>query len=123
MTDPRYTDPRLNPRNDDPTLITPTTVVNAERTSGPWGWIAGFAVVALIAFVVIAGWNNSSNTASNAGNPTPVASDTAPMRNVTPPTTTGSGSTAPLTNPAPSATPTAPSATPSTPPATPAPRQ
>lgn len=101
MTDPRFTDPHLNdPRRGDPTIIEPTPLRDAN-TGGVWGWIAGLAVVALIAFVVIAGWNNASDTtASNASNPTPVATGNAPMRNVTPPSTTGSGSTSPLTNPA-----------------------
>ena len=65
MSDPRYTDPRLS----DPVLR------RDEAVNGKWGWIAGIAVVALIAFLVIAGMNDHSNTASNGQ----------------PPVTTGSG--------------------------------
>lgn len=114
MSDPRFTDQRLNePRNTDPNYIQPAPL-RAQSGGGVWGWIAGFAVVALIAFVVLAGWNNSSteNTAANGNQPV-TTSNSGPVRNVTPPATTGSGSTSPLTNPA----------TPSAPPATPAPQQ
>ncbi len=108
MTDPRFTDPRLNDPRNDPNVIQ-TAPLRDESTGGVWGWVAGLVVVALIAFVVLAGWNNASDT--TASNPTPVATGNAPVRNVTPPNTTGSGSTSPLTNPA----------TPSVPPAAPAP--
>jgi hypothetical protein len=80
MSDPRYTDPRTDP------------VLRDESVGGAWGWIAGLAVLALIAFVLIAGWNSNPNTASNA--PSPMATGSAPARMV-PPTTTGSGSTSP----------------------------
>ena len=55
MTDPRFTDPP-----QDPLLRRDNTA------SGTWGWIAGLAVLALIAFVLIAGWNSNPNTASNS---------------------------------------------------------
>ena len=80
MSDPRYTDPRLS----DPVLR------RDEAVGGTWGWIAGLAVVALIAFLVIAGSN--SNTASN--NPSPATTGSA-TRQISPPATTGSGSTSP----------------------------
>lgn len=98
MSDPRLTDPRHN----DPNFIQPSPLRD-ESVGGVWGWIAGLAVVALIAFVVVAGWNSSTteNTASNANSRAPITTgNNAPMRNVTPPSTTGSGSTSPLTNPA-----------------------
>jgi len=82
MSDPRYTDPRLS----DPVLR------RDEAVGGLLGWIAGIAVVALIAFLVIAGINHNSNTASN--NRSPAATGSAP-RNVSPPSTTGSGSSSP----------------------------
>lgn len=110
MTDPRFTDPRLNDPRNDPNVIQPAPLRD-ESTGGVWGWVAGLAVVALIAFVVLAGWNNSGtdNTATNANTPPVTTGSNAPMRNVTPPSTTGSGSTSPLTNPAtPSAPPAAP---------------
>ena len=116
MTDPRFTDPRrTDPLANDPTIVQSAPLRDA-RTGGIWGWVAGFAVVALIAFVVLAGWNNSGtdSTATNANTPPATTSESAPVRNVTPPATTGSGTTSPLTNPA----------TPSTPPAAaPAPAQ
>lgn len=109
MSDPRYTDPRLDDPRNDPNFIQPAPLRD-ESTGGVWGWIAGLAVVALIAFVVLAGWNNSST--QNAANPTPPApittGDSGPVRNVTPPSTTGSGSSSTMTNPAnPSAPPAA----------------
>ena len=55
MSDPRYTDPRLS----DPVLRRDETI------GGPWSWVAGIAVIALIAFLVIIGANSNSNTASN----------------------------------------------------------
>jgi hypothetical protein len=79
MTDPRYTDPRLS----DPVLR------RDEPVGGTWGWIAGIAVVALIAFLVIAGLNGNSNTASNGSAPATTGSTTG----MSPPSTTGSGAT------------------------------
>jgi hypothetical protein len=101
MTNPRYTDPRYS----DPQLSNPV-LRRDESPNGAWGWIAGLAVLALIAFVVIAGWNNSgTNTASN--NAPPMTTGSTPMRNVMPPSTTGSGSLSPTApspaTPAPSA--------------------
>ena len=86
MSDPRYTDPRLS----DPVLR------RDEAVGGPWSWLAGIAVIALIAFLVIAGWNSSDHSASN--NSPPATTGTA-MRPAPPPATTGSGagSAQPLT--------------------------
>ena len=56
MTDPRYTDPHKEP------LLAPD-----DGQSGVWGWVAGVAILVLIAFVVIAGWNGDRNSASNEG--------------------------------------------------------
>ena len=97
MTDPRFTDPRLS----DPVIR------RDEAVGGMWGWIAGVAVVLLIAFLVIAGWNSNSNTASSGSSTTSTAG--TPAKPATPPSTTGSGSSAlqPFT-PAPSNTPTTP---------------
>ena len=84
MSDPRYTDPRTDPvlRRD-------------QRVGGAWGWIAGLAVLALIAFVLVSGWNSNPNTASNSPvGPSPMTTGSAPTR-MGPPTTTGSGSTSP----------------------------
>lgn len=109
MTDPRYTDPRYNeprgtdPRTADPLVVSRTTV--REGGTGVWGWIAGFAVLALIAFAIVAGWNNNPTTADNspAATRAPITTgSSAPVRNVTPPSTTGSGAASP-TAPAPSA--------------------
>jgi hypothetical protein len=36
-----------------------------ESVGGMWGWIAGVAVPLLIGFLIIAGWNSNSNTASS----------------------------------------------------------
>ena len=84
MTDPRYTDPRLN----DPVLR------DNESIGGMWGWIAGVTVLALIALVVIAGWNSDRQSASS--NPTaPMSTSSTPPRSAMPPSTTGSGATSP----------------------------
>lgn len=83
MTDPRYTDPRQT----DPVLR------QSQSAGGMWGWVAGLAVLALIAFVLIAGWNSSSTTAINS--PPPSVSGSAPVPNLTPRTTTGSGTMSP----------------------------
>lgn len=108
FTDPRYTDPRsADPRAADPLVVSQTTLRN--EGGGIWGWIAGFAVLALVAFAVIAGWNTGpSNTAANspASTQAPITTgNSAPVRNVTPPSTTGSGASSPTSTPA---TPTAP---------------
>ena len=90
MTDPRFTDP--DPRLSDPVLR------RDESAGGMWGWIAGVAVLLLIGFLIVAGWNNSSTTANRGSSPSNTVSTPAG-----PPTTTGSGSPSlqPLT-PAPS---------------------
>jgi hypothetical protein len=82
MSDPRYTDPRLS----DPVLRRDASV------GGPWSWVAGIAVLALIAFLVIIGANSNSNTASN--NTAPATTGSAMQRTI-PPATTGSGAASP----------------------------
>ena len=54
MTDPRFTDPRYN----DPRLSDPVLRRDDSAAGGMWGWIAGVAVLLLIGFLIIAGWNN-----------------------------------------------------------------
>lgn len=88
MSDPRYTDPRLS----DPVLR------RDDKSGGMWGWIAGIAVLALIAFVVIAGWSGSQNTATNSSSP-PAATTGQATPGGTPPATTGSGRTSPTPTP------------------------
>ena len=86
MSDPRFTDPRgTDPRLSDPVLR------QDEPGGSIWGWVAGLAVLALIAFIVVAGWN--SDPASTARNNSPSA------------TTTGSGASSPMTPSAPTPTP------------------
>jgi hypothetical protein len=84
MTDPRFTDPRYS----DPQLSDPVLRRDDSAAGGMWGWIAGVAVLLLIGFLIIAGWNNNPNTASTSSSPTATTSGTAPS-------TTGSGSTSP----------------------------
>ena len=83
MSDPRYTDPRLS----DPVLR------RDERVGGPWGWVAGFAVLVLIAFLVIIGTNSPTTKTAN-DNAAPATAGNA-MRQVGPPATTGSGAGSP----------------------------
>jgi len=66
MTDPRFTDPRYN----DPRLSDPVLRRDDSAAGGMWGWIAGVAVLLLIGFLIIAGWNNNPNTASSGSSPT-----------------------------------------------------
>ena len=82
MSDPRYTDPRLS----DPVLR------RDESVGGPWGWVAGLAVLVLIAFLVIIGANSPTKTAND--NAAPATASNA-MRQVPPPATTGSGAGSP----------------------------
>ena len=88
MTDPRFTDPRYSdPRLSDPVLR------HDESAGGVWGWVAGVAVLLLIGFLVIAGWNNNSDTARN-GSPAATTGSlpsSAPARS-----TTGSGAPQPM---------------------------
>ena len=99
MTDPRHRPgPNLNDRSGGST----------------WAWIAGIAVVILVAFIVAAFWNGTQRTASM----TPP--ETTGMGTVThttpPPAATGQGAGTPAIAP----NTTAPQHT--TPPATPAPK-
>ena len=87
MSDPRFTDPR----NSDPRLSDPV-LRRDEDSGGIWGWVAGLAVLALIAFIVVAGWNSGGTTASNGSPPITTGSNAPRM---SPPTTTGSGTTSP----------------------------
>lgn len=89
MSDPRFTDPRY----DTPPLSDPV-VRRPDNSGSMWGWLAGIAVLALIGFILVAGWNSGPATTANTNPPVNTAS--TPMRNVTPPaSTTGSGATSP----------------------------
>ena len=91
MSDPRFTDPRYgNSQLSEPVLR------RDDSVGGTWGWVAGLAVIALIALFLIAGGKGvNNNTAVNS--PPPIGTTgSASMRNVTPgPSTTGSGTTSP----------------------------
>lgn len=67
MSDPRY-DPLLS----DPVIRRPDSV------GGMWSWIAGVAVLVLIAIILIAGWNSNTRTATN-GPAVTTGSATAPI--------------------------------------------
>jgi hypothetical protein len=98
MTDPRHTDPRYqDPHFSDP-------VLRHDRQGDIWGWIAGIAVVVLVAFMLIVGSHGNKHTAGNA----PQA--TAAIHHAMPPPagTTGQGSPMPMA-PAPHAPAPAPS--------------
>ncbi len=100
MTDPRYPDATPNrPRPNEPGThhsILNNADTRAGNPNGVWGWVAGLAAVALIAFIIIAGFSGTAtNTADNATSTAPVTTGNAPVRSVTPPSTTGSGTAAP----------------------------
>lgn len=102
MSDPRFTDPRFNDAsNTDPRLADP--VLRQEPAGGIWGWVAGLAVLALIAFIVVAGWNSDHTAANNPSTNPPVTTGSNAPR--APASTTGSGASSPM----------APSPSPSTP--------
>ena len=86
MTDP----------SNDPWLKDSATQ-SGEIVGGKWGWIAGIAVLVLIAIILIAGWNSNTHLANN------------------PPAATTGSATAPITPPA-SKNGSAPAAYPTTPP-------
>jgi hypothetical protein len=73
-------DPRFDQRLSDPVER------RSDTSGGMWGWIAGIAVVVLIAIILIAGWNSNKNTASNV----PASTIGAVTSPITPPSTTGS---------------------------------
>jgi hypothetical protein len=76
------TDPRNEPRLSDPVPRRP------DSFGGVWSWIAGIAVLVLVAIILVAGWHGDRTTAGNAPAAT-TGSATSPM---TPPAeTTGSG--------------------------------
>ena len=79
MTDPRFTD---DPRLNDPVIR------RDENVGGMWSWVAGVALLLLIGFMIVAGYNHNSNTASSG-------SYSTAARTATPPSTTGSGSSSP----------------------------
>jgi hypothetical protein len=65
-------DPRNDPRLSDPATRRPDSV------GGMWGWIAGIAVLVLIAIILIAGWNSNTHLADNPPAAT-TGSATAPV--------------------------------------------
>jgi len=86
MSDPRFTDQRYsNSQLSDPVGR------RDDGVGGMWGWVAGIAVIALIAFFLIAGGKNvTDNTASNSpAASTPPAASTMPRGPA--PSTTGMG--------------------------------
>lgn len=98
MSDPLNTDPR-----DSYSKFSDSVGRRENNVAGTWGWIAGIAVIALIAIFLIAGGRGvSDNTASNAP-PATTTTGSATPRNVTPgPGTTGMGTPMqPRTTPAP----------------------
>jgi hypothetical protein len=86
MSDPRFTDPRSRDPIAGPTDPMLRDPVERDRTGGAmWGWIAGIAVLILIAFILVDGWGwggrSGTNTAANAPASAPASA----------PATTGSG--------------------------------
>jgi hypothetical protein len=86
MSDPLNTDPRYSySRFGD------SVGRRDNNVAGTWGWIAGIAVIALIAIFLIAGGKGVSDNTANSTAPVSTTGS-APPRNVTPgPGTTGMG--------------------------------
>ncbi len=109
MSDPRLNDPSRNHASIDPNDPHPNqdflTDAQARETRGSgamWGWIAGIAVLALVAAFMFGGTNTTQRTADQAASPQPGAtramtapSGAAPAAPSPSPnnTTTGSGTT------------------------------
>ena len=85
------TDPRNDLRPSDPLTR------RSDGSAGMWGWIAGVAVLVLIAIILIAGWNNDTRTASNTLVPRAAITGSATAPKTPLATTTGS---APMSHPA-----------------------
>jgi hypothetical protein len=91
--DPRFTSPEQRMREEprmDPTL---DPIERDRMGSGAvWGWVAGIAVLALIAFVLIGGWGGGGTTNTANNRPAPTATGSAPSTTPAPsgPATTGS---------------------------------
>ena len=83
MSDPRYTDPRLNdPMQQD--MQGSQRLSEMEQSNAMWSWIAGGVVLALLLVFIFARAPNTSDTASVSN----------------PPATTGSATRTPATPPA-----------------------
>jgi hypothetical protein len=82
---------------EEPRVDTTLDPIDRQRTGGAvWGWVAGIAVLILIAFVLIGGWGggNGDNVARAPTASPPATTGTAPAGQ--PPATTG---TAPTSQP------------------------
>lgn len=97
MSDPRYTDPRLNdaPLEDD---IQRRRMGELEQSNAMWGWIAGGIVLALL-LVFVFGRSPTTDTASTQMNAPPPGQST-----LSPPTSPATPSTAQSPRPAPATT-------------------
>ena len=98
-------DPRLNDPNHGDSLLKDPRGPRGDKT---WTWIAGIAVLVLIGFIMAAGWNSDTNTASNPTTPAtttgsaPSTTGQAPPARTTPPAATPAPTTPPASAPAPS---------------------
>ena len=92
MTDPRNTDPRY----DDP--YPGSNLSDRSGAGSTWAWIAGIAIVILVAFIVAAAWNGNPRTASTAPTETTGMGTTA-TQPTPPPATTGQSPGAPAIAP------------------------
>lgn len=89
MTDPRHSDTQYNE---------PPASPGSRGNASMWGWLLGIAVVIVIAFVLAAGWNSNTQTASKA--PPAATTGAAPTTQAAPPAaTTGSGADTPAMTP------------------------
>ena len=109
MSDPRYTDPRLNDPREP--VRRDQRLGELEESNAMWGWIAGGVVLALLLLFVFGRAPDTTNTTSTDNGIPPASTTLAPPRNPAPPvnaeaprpapsTTTGQASSPPANPPA-----------------------
>lgn len=83
MSDPRLTDADQRIR-EEPRMDPTVDPIERDRTGGAvWGWVAGIAVLILVAFVLVGGWGwggwwGTNNVARAPVTTAPITTGAAP---------------------------------------------